>query len=76
MPEKAKRKIPAVAKIREIRTAQGMTRTELAYLSNLTEITIQRTERGMTLPDVTVLSAIADTLGVPIASLIIEADER
>lgn len=53
-----------------IRKEKGMTQSELAELLQVTDKAVSRWERGVGLPDVSMLEPIADVLGVSVAEVI------
>ena len=58
------------ANIAELRRAHNMTQLDLAERLNYTDKAISKWERGESLPDVTVLKAIADLFGVTVDYLL------
>lgn len=62
---------PIVAKnIAALRTASGMTQIQLAEKLNYSDKAVSKWERGESLPDVAVLTQIADLFGVPLDYLV------
>src|SRR5688572_23233740 len=61
-------------RIREVRTARGMTLTGLARSTGLSAGLISQVERGLTNPSLETLRRIARTLDVPLFSLFREPD--
>lgn len=60
--------------ISELRRASGITQSELAAKLNYSDKAISKWERGDSVPDVSVLKAVADTFGVTVDYLL--ADNR
>jgi len=56
--------------IRSLRMEKGMTQRALAMELNLSDKTISKWERGLGCPDVSLLAALSDVLGVNTASLL------
>ncbi len=59
----------------DLRKAQGMTQLELAERLNYSDKAVSKWERGESLPDITVIKAIADLFGVTVDYLITEEHE-
>ena len=57
-------------KIRELRKSMKLTQSQFAELVNLSEDSIGKIERGITIPKITTLSKIAQGLKMPIENLI------
>lgn len=55
--------------IAELRKEKGMTQSQLAAMINVTDKAVSRWERGVGLPDVTVIEPLAEALNVKIAEL-------
>ncbi|MBE6616954.1 MAG: helix-turn-helix transcriptional regulator [Ruminococcaceae bacterium] len=62
---------PIIAKnISELRTARGLTQMELAEKLNYSDKAVSKWERAESIPDITVLTNIADLFGVPLDYLV------
>ncbi len=59
----------------DLRKRQGMTQLELAERLNYSDKAVSKWERGESLPDITVIKAIADLFGVTVDYLITEEHE-
>src|SRR5262245_43942551 len=57
-------KDPIGSKVRELRTARGMTQLELAQLARVTVMAVSRIELGRRLPSPPTIRALAGALGV------------
>ncbi len=67
---------PIIAKnITQLRQASKMTQSELAERLNYSDKAVSKWERAESLPDITVLKAIADQFGVPLDYLVREDSE-
>ncbi len=60
----------------DLRKRQGMTQLELAERLNYSDKAVSKWERGESLPDITVIKAIADLFGVTVDYLITEEHEE
>ena len=56
------------ARITEIRKTKGLTQAQLAEKVNVSNETISRLERGITIPSIKTLKIIADTLKIPVSA--------
>ncbi len=63
-------------RVRDLRTSRGYALDKLADLSGVSRSMISLIERGKSSPTASVLSKLADALGVPLASLFAEVSER
>jgi transcriptional regulator with XRE-family HTH domain len=63
------------ARIRQLREARGLTQQALAERIDLGQFTYSRYETGRRSPPISVLSRVAEALGVPLAALFEEPDE-
>lgn len=67
---------PIIAKnISNLRIKSGMTQSELAAKLNYSDKAVSKWERAESIPDVCVLTEIADLFGVPLDSLVRESEE-
>jgi len=64
------------ANLVDLRKKQGMTQLELAEHLNYSDKAVSKWERGESLPDITVIKAIADLFGVTVDYLITEEHEE
>ncbi|WP_049660428.1 helix-turn-helix domain-containing protein [Bacillus sp. FJAT-27231] len=56
--------------IRELRKSKNMTQKELAERLNITDKAVSKWERGLSYPDISILSSLADILGVSVSELL------
>ena len=56
--------------IRDLRTKMGMTQKSLADLMNISDKTVSKWERGMGLPDVSLLIELSDIFGIKVDTLL------
>ncbi|MDD6251820.1 MAG: helix-turn-helix transcriptional regulator, partial [Oscillospiraceae bacterium] len=56
--------------ITQLRLAKGMTQLELAEILNYSDKAVSKWERGDSIPDITVLTKIADMFGVTLDYLV------
>lgn len=56
--------------ISELRKSRSLTQKELAEKLNLTDKAISKWERGLGYPDITIVSSLADILGVTVNELL------
>ncbi|OCA82760.1 helix-turn-helix domain-containing protein [Pseudobacillus wudalianchiensis] len=56
--------------IRERRKSKNMTQRELAERLNITDKAVSKWERGLSYPDISILSSLADILGVSVSELL------
>lgn len=63
-------------KIRELRKAMKLTQSQFAERTNLSEDSIGKIERGVTVPTIETVNKIAHGLRIPIESLIVPAKEK
>ena len=56
--------------IRDLRTKMGMTQKSLADLMNISDKTVSKWERGMGLPDVSLLVELSDIFGIKVDTLL------
>lgn len=56
--------------IAERRKAKGLTQRELAESVNVTDKAVSKWERGLSCPDISILTALSDVLGISVAELL------
>ena len=63
-------------RIREFRKSIGLTQSQFAELVNLSEDSIGKIERGISVPTVDTLTKIAEGLNIPLSELLGEISKR
>lgn len=62
--------------VREIRNAKGLTLEELGVMSKVSYRTIRNFENGMCFPKLDTLLKLEDALGIPLAVVFAESNEK
>jgi len=57
------------ALIKEIRQSRNMTQEDLAQEVHVSRTAVSKWERGLSMPDISILEPLADTLGISVTEL-------
>lgn len=56
--------------IKELRQSKNMTQEDLSQIVHVSRVAVSKWERGLSMPDISILETLADTLGISVTELI------